>query len=82
MLVNLPSDKDDSKMVIFKSEPENEDRDDDGYRDRYGDDGGGMKMMGMGMEMMQLFIRIKPNICGLLSKVHGHMKLWHLTGQA
>ena len=38
MLVDLPSDKEDSKMVIIKSEPENEDRDDDGYRDGYGDD--------------------------------------------
>ena len=38
MLVNLPSDKDDSKLVIIKNEPENEDRDDNGYRDGYGDD--------------------------------------------
>ena len=37
MLVDLPSDKEDSKMVIIKSEPENKDRDDGGYRDGYRD---------------------------------------------
>ena len=37
MLVDLPSDKEDSKMVIIKSEPENKDRDDSGYRDGYRD---------------------------------------------
>ena len=37
MLIDLPSDEEDSKIVVVKNEPENEDRDNDGYEDGYGD---------------------------------------------
>ena len=37
MLIDLPSDEEDSKIAVIKNEPENEDRDNDGYEDGYGD---------------------------------------------
>ena len=37
MLVDLPSDEEDSEIVIVKNEPENEDRDNNGYEDGYRD---------------------------------------------
>ena len=37
MLIDLPSDEEDSKIVVIKNEPENKDRDNDGYEDGYGD---------------------------------------------
>ena len=35
MLVDLPSDEEDRKIVIIKNEPENKDRDNNGYKDGY-----------------------------------------------
>ena len=37
MIVDHPSDEEDSEIVVVKNEPENEDRDNDGYEDGYGD---------------------------------------------
>ena len=37
MLVDLPSDEEDSKIVVIKNEPENEYRDNNRYKDGYGD---------------------------------------------
>ena len=37
MLVDLPSNEEDSEIVIVKNEPENEDRDNNGYEDGYRD---------------------------------------------
>ena len=37
MLVDLPSDEEDSEIVVVKNEPENEDRDNNGYKDGYRD---------------------------------------------
>ena len=34
-LVDLPSDEEDRKIVIIKNEPENKDRDNNGYKDGY-----------------------------------------------
>ena len=37
MLVDLLSDEEDSEIVVIKNEPENKDRDNNGYEDGYGD---------------------------------------------
>ena len=37
MLVDLPSDEEDSKIVVVKNEPEKKDRNNDGYKDGYRD---------------------------------------------
>ena len=37
MLADLPSDKEDSEIVVIKNEPENKDRDNNGYEDGYRD---------------------------------------------
>ena len=37
MLVDIPSDEEDSEIVVVKNKPENKDRDNDGYKDGYRD---------------------------------------------
>ena len=37
MLVDLPSDEEDSEIVVVKNEPEKKDRNNDGYKEGYRD---------------------------------------------